>query len=821
MNIRTLVSAATLGSFVAPWTPSLAQEPVEPVTVTPEAAAADAAPVAEPSPAVAVTATASPTTVAPDVARIEEIVVTATRRNGYIDDIPASISAYGGEDLKAVGVRDTRELSKLVAGFTAADSGFNTPIYTLRGVGFADSSFANQSTVGVYLDEVALPYPVMTKGPNLDLRRVEVLKGPQGTLYGRNSTGGTINYIANKPTKTFTAGAEVTGGSYGRLDTEGFISGPITDNLRVRLAGSMSESQTGWQTSNTRPDDRLGKVSKRAARGIADWDVVEDVSVRLAVSGWLDKSEPQAPYAVDIRPQNPLVPGNASISPRLRDYPLIPNNNSNKVADWNPDGGFGLNDNFWNATLRPQWNINENLKLIGLFAYSQVRSDGSALPQGGTDLENIDQFLTGNIRTVSGEVRLEGTIGSTADWLVGVNSNYDEYGIVSEGRGSENSLNFPLYGSTPPLFTPLVLNRGSARGDGQIRSNGAFADASWAFIETLKLTAGVRYSREAQAYSGCTYENADNDSIVPLSALFTFASIARGGSSVVRAGDCGSVDADGNAGLYSDHLKQDNISYRGVLSWTPIKDTLFYGSYTRGFKSGGFPTVFSVDQASLAPVVQERLDAYEVGAKLGLFDNRVQINSAAFYYDYKNKQLLTYFSDPIFGNLQYLQNVPKSRVEGGEITATWLPIKNLNLTALGSYVRTKVIEFVGQTATGDDFDFAGRPFNYAPHLQTSLLANYTFTIDNSLNVSPGVVWTHTGETNSTLEGDPVFKLNEHQIIDVRLGFSAPGQQWQVTAFVRNLTNEFYRASVVNLGDTAFAYAGQPRIVGVTFSYDVR
>eukprot|EP01035_Chromulina_nebulosa_P040434 gene40434-54682_t len=97
--------------------------------------------------------------------------------------------------------------------------------------------------------------------------RIEVLKGPQGTLYGRNSTGGTINYIANKPTKTFTAGAEVTGGSYGRLDTEGFISGPITDNLRVRLAGSMSESQTGWQTSNTRPDDRLGKVSKRAARG--------------------------------------------------------------------------------------------------------------------------------------------------------------------------------------------------------------------------------------------------------------------------------------------------------------------------------------------------------------------------------------------------------------------------------------------------------------------------------------------------------------------------------------------------------------------------
>ena len=195
-TLRTLVSAATIGGLVSPWSASvLAQDAAAAID---KGTAAAAAPEATAASADA-TAAAAPAA-GPAVTRIEEIVVTATRRDGYIDDIPTSISAYGGDDLKAIGVRDTRELSKLVAGFTYADSGFNTPIYTLRGVGFADSSFANQSTVGVYLDEVALPYPVMTKGPNLDLRRVEVLKGPQGTLYGRNSTGGTINYIANKPT---------------------------------------------------------------------------------------------------------------------------------------------------------------------------------------------------------------------------------------------------------------------------------------------------------------------------------------------------------------------------------------------------------------------------------------------------------------------------------------------------------------------------------------------------------------------------------------------------------------------------------------------
>lgn len=753
--------------------------------------------------------------------RIEEIVVTATRREGYIDDIPTSISAYAGEDLQAAGIRDTRDLGKLVAGFTFADSGFNTPIYTLRGVGFADSSFANQSTVGVYLDEVALPYPVMTKGPNLDLRRVEVLKGPQGTLYGRNATGGTINYVAAKPTRKFVAGAEVTGGSYGGFATEGYISGPVTDTFRVRLAASLDETTTGWQRSNTRPDDRLGKVSKRAARASADWDISESVSLRAALSGWRDQSEPTAPYARDIRPQNPLVPGELPISPRLRDYPFIANNNNAKVADWNPDGGFGLDDDFWNATLRPQWQISDDLKLVGLFAYSQVRSNGSALPQGGTNLENIDQFLRGDIRTLSGEVRLEGTIGERATWLLGVNANHDDYAIVSEGRASDNSLNFPIFGDTPPLNTPLFLNRGSAKGDGQIRANGVFADASWEFVDRLTLTAGIRYSREAQAYEGCTYENADNDSIIPLSALFTFASFARGGNSVVQPGECGSVDDQGNTGLVTGRLRQDNLAWRSVLSWKPADAALFYGSFTRGYKSGGFPTVFSVDQASLAPVVQERLDAYEVGAKLGLFQRRVQLNAAAFLYDYRDKQLLTYFSDPIFGALQYLQNVPRSRVQGGELSATWIPVANLYVTALGSYVRTKVLEFVGLTATGDEFDFAGRPFNYAPKLQASVLANYTFTVADRFNLSPGIAWTHVGATNSTLEGDPVFALNEHQIIDLRLGFSAPRQPWTVTAFARNLTNEFYRVSVVNLGDTAFAYAGPPRIVGVTFGYDFR
>ncbi len=762
-----------------------------------------------------------PAAAASSSTQLTTVVVTANKREGYVNAIPTSISAFAGEDLKAVGIADTRDLAKLVPGFTFADSGFNTPIYTLRGVGFADSSFANTSTVGVYADEVSLAYPVMTKGPNLDLLRVEVLKGPQGTLYGRNSTGGTINYIANKPTRYFASGVEVGYGSFGRFDAEAFVSGPIGKSLRVRFATSLTESNEGSQISATRPDDRLGKLSKRAARGTLDWQALEDVSLRFTVSGWLDKSEPQAPYALALQAQSPFPLGNLVFSPRVLAYPLRPDNDNPRIAEWNPDAAYGLNDNFWLASLRPHWQIADSLGLTGVFSYAQVRSDGSLLPQGGLDVEDIDQALYAYIRTVSGEIRLDGTIGEHADWLIGVSSNFDKYNERIQGRASENSLNFPLYGSTAPFFTPLLLDRGAARGIGQIRSNGVFVDGNWEFVPTLKLTLGARYTRETQDYSGCTFEELDNNSILPLSGLFTVASLLRGGNTVVQKGECGSLDAQGNAGLFTAQLREHNLSYRSVLSWTPVKDALFYGSYSRGYKAGGFPTVFSVDQASLAPVVQEKLDAYEIGAKLTLLDKRLQLNSAAYYYNYRNKQLLTYFTDPVFGALQYLQNVPKSLVEGGELSIAYTPLDKLFLTAVGSYVRTKVIEFQGLTSQGAPFDFAGQPFNYTPRLQASLIANYSFPINRDLNLSPGVNFTYTGGSNSTLEHDPLFALDAHRVWDARLGLSPNDRSWMLTAYARNFTDEFYKGSVIKLGDSVFAYAGPPRTWGVNFNYNFR
>src|ERR1043166_9747842 len=204
---------------------------------------------------------------------IEEIVGTAQKRSENIDDVPIAISAFDSEMLVDLGITDTRDLMRLVPGLNANESGRNTTLFTLRGVGFTDTTYTATNTVGTYIDEVNLPYSIMTRGAPIDIERVEVLKGPQGTLYGRNTTGGLINYIANAPTDHLDFGTTTSYGRFNTLESENFLSGPILKTLTGRVAFKTVQAWDGWQITQTRPNDRLGEQDKWSARGSLDWPI--------------------------------------------------------------------------------------------------------------------------------------------------------------------------------------------------------------------------------------------------------------------------------------------------------------------------------------------------------------------------------------------------------------------------------------------------------------------------------------------------------------------------------------------------------------------
>lgn len=762
---------------------------------------------------------------------LDEIVVTAERREAAVNDVPIAISAFKGEDMKALGITDTRDLALIVPGFTAADNGNNTVIYTLRGVGYNDTTYTATSTVGIYLDEINMPYSVMSKGANLDLERVEVLKGPQGTLYGRNTTGGAVNYIAAKPTDTFDYGGSASYGRFQTVETEAFVSGPLTDTLRARVAGKVIRAFEGWQYSNTRPDDTLGEKKKYSGRLTVEWEPDTAVLVRLMVDGWRDRSDTQAPQAIGIQPQNPFVQNDIVLAPGVRNYPIIDQDTDDmRLADWpqgagpvggalgNPEGVGGEpwehNDTYWRAALTSKADLADWISMTAIAAYGQVESDGTTIPASGLDVQNVEQIITAEIKTMSGELRFDGTINDTMSWLAGANVAYDDGFEDHHVFVPTTSAVFPL----PILGTSVITTEGINHGETKALSIGMFGKFDWQFLDDWQISLGARYSKERREYAGCFIEPTSSQG-VGIGTLFAVVSLLQYGNplNVPMKGQCLNVDDNGNSGLFEDVLKEQNVSGRAALTWTPNEDMLYYASFSRGFKSGGYPVLNASQQQQLRPSQQERLHAYEVGAKITVIPGELQINTALYYYNYVDKQLSSYFVDPIFGVLPILVNVPKSTVKGAELDFQWTPLEGLFMAFSGAYVNTRVDEYTGVTAKGQRLDFSGSPFNFAPSLQFTVLADYSFAVSSGLVGGIGADFRYTNETNATFEEDPLYAMRANSMVGARLRLGDIDGRWTVSVWGRNLLNEFSAIGVFRAGDAVARTTGQPRTYGITLS----
>jgi len=320
--------------------------------------------------------------------KIEVIEVTAQKRSQAITEIPISGSAFSDEQLRSFGIQDTTDLANIVPGLNYSDTAFGPPVYTLRGVGFNESSAQATSTVGVYLDQIAIPFPIMTKGANLDLERVEVLKGPQGTLFGRNATAGAINYIAAKPTDAFTSGFTASLASYQLFDLEGFVSGALSDDINGRAAMRAVRSYKGWQQSVSRTDS-LGKVDKLSARLSIDWSVGENTQALISLNYHNDGSESLAPQAIDYiaaRAGNALNASFDVFGPILdpvANPQFFPGNGQDiRAADWTADRTPRLAHEMLAFSLNVNHSLSDTLTLDWLTGVHWFDDDGSEYERG-------------------------------------------------------------------------------------------------------------------------------------------------------------------------------------------------------------------------------------------------------------------------------------------------------------------------------------------------------------------------------------------------------------------------------------------------------
>jgi iron complex outermembrane receptor protein len=586
---------------------------------------------------------------APAPTGLEDIVVTAQRRSESIQDTPVAVSAYGGNDLKNRGVENLQDLSSINPSLNVAIYQGEAQVY-MRGIGTpiiiggTDSSTAIHAD-GVYLSRAAAAVPAF-----FDVERVEVVRGPQGTLYGRNATGGSINVIARGPTESFEGSASLTVGNYNRFQVFTGISGPLGDTVRFRVAGQVNY-RNGYTTVQRSAVDPLGfrqsdnveDAREIFLRAKLEFDVTGKLNLLLSGDYYRADDKAVTWHVMDLGYSqggfvtNPaFIAATDAAAARGEFSELKSRSMFSDIEFYNKPEIYGISG-------RLEWQV-DDFTLSSLTAYRYTN------PNNRNDLDfstanASDQVREEQHEQFSQEFQLSSPTSGRLQYVIGAfyfretNDIRNEYFLATIPD---------LVGFAPaPDCCLLLLN-----GDAQTTALALFADGSFDVSQTFAIRFGARYSYERRDGSN----NVQLDRVPAFNNIFEF-----------------------NAVSFKAFTPKIGAEYK------PNSDTLLYATIVRGFKSGGF-NVGSYQNDAFDP---EFIWSYEGGAKLDLFDRRLRLNIAAFYYDYSDLQV----QDTEQNNV-LIRNAASARIKGIEVEGTAAPTKNWKIDFTAAYLDARFQRFV-------------------------------------------------------------------------------------------------------------------------------
>lgn len=778
-----------------------------------------------------------------------DIIVTAQRRAESLNDVGMAIQAVDADTLEALRVTDVRDLTAVAPSFTVSQSYQGVPTYTLRGIGFNTINLSSTSTVGTYVDEVAYAYPIMNTGPVMDLERVEVLKGPQGTLYGRNTTAGLINFITAKPTDSFEGSVQAELGNYQTYNFAGHISGPLAEGVSARIAFRNENSDKGWQVSNTR-GERQGEVDKLGIRGSLAIDPGPGTHFDLSVTWWQNKSDTVVGQGIGFTPATNPVTGTSSSrffnAPGLATY--LANNFPTKAsqADWAPyaqrsadigtglglDGPLAEDNRFWGLKLRWDQDLSDSMKLVSLTSYNDFKRNALS-DWSGAPYEILLQNTRGRIKSFAQDLHVEGESGPVT-WLVG--AYYARDRIIDSNRtmlGQNANVGLIRAAGAPLLASPIFNSGGytltqlsqafrTYEDFGRIRTTtwSVFANADWELGDQFKLTGGIRYTEDKQRYTGCSRDF--NGNMLPNvnvvnRALYlqTYGVLA----APITQGQCNTFDpTTGTFGEVRSLLDENNVAWRVALDWSPNTETLVYASVSRGYKSGTTPINAANLARQNAPVTQEKLTAYELGIKATLADRAVQANLSAFYYDYADKQISTYFADPIYTALSRLDNVPSSKAYGVEGELALRPARGVSIATNALWLKTRINNYNGTNAAGQPQNFDGAEFIYSPKFQGSVTLTYDTPVTDTVSLTGAISGRYQSKSNTIFEDLPLYKVKAYGSVNASVGLKDESG-WSVSLWAKNLFNSYYWSAVASNANVVVRFPNPPRTYGLTVGFD--
>jgi outer membrane receptor protein involved in Fe transport len=707
---------------------------------------------------------------------LEEIVVTAERRQESAQSVGIAISVLQGDTLAAKSISTVNDLQNAVPSLQIEPAfGSSQPQFRIRGVGFIDYTSNNASPVGVSLDDVALALPIQTQGQLFDIDRVEVLRGPQGTLYGRNTTGGEINFITNRPTADFHAGTSFAYGSHNEFEGEGFISGTLIDGLIGRL--SFATEQGGAWQRNRINGDSLGDLDKIGVRAQLQWDPSQALDIRLNAHLSLDKSDEIGLHLISA-----YTPYNTGLG-----GPTVPADTSRYVTGWqldpafakivgvSPDAKPGLDNSNDGIDLTGNLDLG-GAKITSISAWNKMirREYGD---WDATQYYDSDEYFRSYLNVVSEELRISSNGTGPLGWVAGV--FYSDQSLEENFFSDFSDSNIGL----PEFTTPQIAQ---TRYDQHANSFGEFGQIDYRFDDAFKLTLGAREDHETRAL-----ENINTGFVLgPAIASFT-------GGPVTPPST-------------TSNLPSGKIE----LDYTPRAGTLIYESISRGVKSGGFTAHNTTSAASVDAFAPEKLTAYEIGVKSDVTPT-LRLDASAFYYHYVDQQILGKVLDQLSDTYIGRFVNANSRISGGELESEWRPLPGLTISQYAGFAEGY---YTSELLNSSNVNYDGQPESF-PKWSYGGDASYVWNLGDYALTAESNYSFHDTYSQFYLLGSNVFTIPKYWLANANLSLAPAAGPWTFTLWGRNIFNRNYdETRNFFLPGTNVAQSGEPATFGIRFSW---
>lgn len=724
-------------------------------------------------------------------AGLEEIVVTATKREVSLQRVPITITAFSDQTIQTLGISTSDDIGRFTPNVSWRPGfGYSNPHIFLRGLG-SDSYAAHGTPVGIYVDGVYLGANAGQSFQAFDLERAEVLKGPQGTLYGRNTTGGLINYITRKPslTEDTTGYASAGIGNFGLLEAEGAIGLKLSDIAAIRISGNVKRRDGYLENGNSAVANKdVGEFETVSARAQLLLAPAPDFEILLKGYVGRTDAELQSGRPIGLCADLPDTPANEQALSRPGDCPLAGIDLTGQRDFHTVYMGLKPREDakVSGGALTLSWDVG-GAQLISLTAYDFV----------GTDLlEDTDEMpveiLSGSYarraKVFNQEIRLVSDTNRPFSWIVGGNYYRDSYRAWNA---------YSATGLGPGGLVPAVpVLQGVASDLKQITESFAvFGEGMLKLTDRLTLTVGARWTKDKRDVEHQTFIF-DADGLANRT-------IERGTGFSARL-----FDLLPRAELTGDW---ERITGRATLDYELSDDVMTYASYSRGFRGGEFnlgALFFPSEQVMTNP---EYNDAFEVGVKTQLLDRRLRLNAATFYYNLQDLQVFILGSSPgVNFPTQTLANAGQARIIGLDTDLEWQVNDNLYLRSGLGILDTKISEPAA---------LAGNRLSSAPKVTFNGVARYEIPLGPAsagrIFVQPEAIYTSSQFFN--VENKPYMEQPAYWLFDARIGWESADSDLTITAWVRNIGGKHYTIHRADLSTFGFANStlGHPRTFGLT------